>query len=568
MSQPDPHNVSLEALIRPAATVMDIDRLGSMHQSRLSFMRSLVRRVMQQQWSIDYSQFDLDQNGYGTAIFRIQAQHDLYNLVIFSNYLADEDRNDRVIADQWDLTFALCLGEVSQAQVEEMRDNVPKQEEGRMHANMLVLSRANRSSRNFEYVVSCLAQGQQPDAEQLTKVGYLYRTTAVYGSGKFGLADWNKVKKGCPDFSRPFSAEMFTCYLLRQFSIDQVEHLAQTRSPDTFQAMSDEIKRYFGIGNSTGLGMAPYLIKHPLLISRWLRQRETALAEVVATGEINDARIDHLIALVNKVRQHFRETFVPDELQIQRNTVLKSDLKDLGEWLVDKRHIDSWESLLEYIDEHYHIETQELLRSLLLELYPELVNEYEDKLVVSEEYLLDASMPVTQFIELLEAHYDWALSIDFNQPDADAVFWYRSEEKMEPRLGQRTIDPGDDKAIRVTIARDIRHCYDALREYQQGSSTTLVAEFLLVHPEYKGIIKRAQTMANDVYGEIRANLSDKGMLPMNLLRCKLSFFGVSKFDPKSKLWVRNTMFQGAPTVADIGNEFFDDWSFPIAPTSV
>ena len=71
-------------------------------------------------------------------------------------------------------------------------------------------------------------------------------------------------------------------------------------------------------------------------------------------------------------------------------------------------------------------------------------------------------------------------------------------------------------------------------------------------------------MAQECYGEIRANLADIDMLPMDLLRCKLSFFGVSKFDPKSKLWVRNTMFQGAPSVADIGKPFKDDWCFPVA----
>jgi hypothetical protein len=45
----------------------------------------------------------------------------------------------------------------------------------------------------------------------------------------------------------------------------------------------------------------------------------------------------------------------------------------------------------------------------------------------------------------------------------------------------------------------------------------------------------------------------------------LSFFGVSKFDPKSRLWVRNTMFQGAPLVDDIGTDFADDWYFPVMP---
>ena len=73
-----------------------------------------------------------------------------------------------------------------------------------------------------------------------------------------------------------------------------------------------------------------------------------------------------------------------------------------------------------------------------------------------------------------------------------------------------------------------------------------VADFLFRHPEDRGIVRRIQTMAATRYGEIRANLLDRDVLPMHLLRCKLSFFGVSKFDPRSRLWVRNTMFQGLP----------------------
>ena len=51
-------------------------------------------------------------------------------------------------------------------------------------------------------------------------------------------------------------------------------------------------------------------------------------------------------------------------------------------------------------------------------------------------------------------------------------------------------------------------------------------------------------------------------MPIHLLRCKLSFFGVGKFDPKSRLWVRNTMFQGAPIIDDIEDIYEDDWFFP------
>jgi len=59
--------------------------------------------------------------------------------------------------------MALVEGKVDQEYIEKLRENVPKQEAGRVDARVFVLSRANRSARNFDYVVNQLAAGEQPD---------------------------------------------------------------------------------------------------------------------------------------------------------------------------------------------------------------------------------------------------------------------------------------------------------------------------------------------------------------------------------------------------------------------
>ena len=82
---------------------------------------------------------------------------------------------------------------VSDADIERLAGNVPRQEAGRCSAAELVMSRANRSVRLFDHVVACLAEGKQPAAADLDAVGYLMRTTAVYGNGKFGLADRERI---------------------------------------------------------------------------------------------------------------------------------------------------------------------------------------------------------------------------------------------------------------------------------------------------------------------------------------------------------------------------------------
>ena len=557
--------------MRPASKVMQLDRLGSLHQSRLSFMRTLVRRMVAENWQISAPVFDLDEQGFGKVVYQIQARYGVFSFVVFSHYLDPECRNDRVIADQWDLTMALCEGTIDSDQLSFLQNNVPKQEAGRVDSRVLVLSRANRSARTFDYVVDELSNGRQPNVDVIAEVGYLYRTTAAYGSGKLGMADWEKVWTKHRDFARPFAAEMFTCYLLRHFSIKQAEFLASKRDPRSAVEIEEDLKRYIGIGNSTGLGMAPFLINHPLLINQWIEMRETALARVVKQSElgITAGIVDQLAESVSRVLKHLSEIITEDERQSRVNTEVGEELKMLRLWLVDQRsdlvNYLSWEALTQFAEDNWHVETQEVINTLLIELYPELVDDLEERMWVDESYEIVPEMSVADFIILIETKYDWALSIDFSKHEALGVFWYRSEEKMEPRLGHTGVDIGMDKEMPLGIARRVRDCYDQLCQYDNDNSGKNIAHFIVKNPTYNGIVARIQTMSKSFYGEIRENLVHKDVLPINLLRCKLSFFGVSKFDPRSRLWVRNTMFQGAPLVDDFGKPFSDNWHFPIKP---
>ena len=109
-------------------------------------------------------------------------------------------------------------GVPSENDIERLSKEVPKQEVGRLSYKELTLSRANKSVRLFNHVVECLSNGEQPDINILSKVGYLYRTTAVYGSGKFGLADRFRIKNR-DEILGPFRLEMMLVYLVRQFTV-------------------------------------------------------------------------------------------------------------------------------------------------------------------------------------------------------------------------------------------------------------------------------------------------------------------------------------------------------------
>ena len=227
-----------------SVNIMSLHRMGSRYPSRLSFSRSMLRTMIKEQWNIRRVKFDLNSQGYGNAIYEIDTPKKTYSLICFSQYIDDRARSDRVIANTWDTAYALVIGKISNDYVERLEKNIPLQESGRNTSKELVLSRANKSVRLFEKVVECLANGLQPEIEEINSVGYLLRTTAVYGSGKFGLADFERVKT-ITHFNQPFRAEMLSLYIIREFSIQLVEHIAYHRDPSKAVKLKKEIRKYF-----------------------------------------------------------------------------------------------------------------------------------------------------------------------------------------------------------------------------------------------------------------------------------------------------------------------------------
>ncbi|NNG63950.1 hypothetical protein HKD51_20480, partial [Pseudomonas fragi] len=215
--------------LRPPSRVMKAARLGAFHQSRLSFMRQLLRRLKREQWQFQRTVWSIDGQGVGRAVYVARGPERAYSLVAFAHDLDPALRSDRVIATAWDATFALFDGVPDEVELQRLQANVPKQEAGRVSSRELCMARANRSVRLFDHVLQELAAGRQPDCAFVEQVGYLMRTTAVYGSGKFGAADRESVAAR-PELSAPFQAEMLTVFLIRAFSVDLVEHLAQVQA--------------------------------------------------------------------------------------------------------------------------------------------------------------------------------------------------------------------------------------------------------------------------------------------------------------------------------------------------
>ncbi len=431
-------------LKRSPDVVMKLNRMGSFFQTRLSFLRVLLRRLKQEHWSFKVNQWQIDDDGFGHAVYTVYGPEHSYSLVAFSQNLPSSERSDRVIATAWDMTFALFDGVPDQADIERLRNNVPRQEAGRVSANELSLSRANKSVRLWDHVVDRLAAGQQPDEALINDTGYLVRTTAVYGSGKFGAADRQAICQR-RELKGPFQLEMLAVWLIRSFAIDLAEFIASKRGGDKAVTLTAELRRHLGVGNSTGLGMAPFLINHPVLLDHWISAREEAFARVRALASASEAEIARFNLGLRRFKNTLSEWHSQHPLQQQRLQQLKRDVQRLDDFLASEvlRQAAPWQRLVAWSEDQLTVEAQELVLSLILEPYPQIVDELAASMDADEdaEFAIDGSMTAGELLALLQQNYAWAFACDFSDKASRARFWYSSEEKLEPRVGERYEEP-------------------------------------------------------------------------------------------------------------------------------
>jgi hypothetical protein len=539
--------VTVEMRLRDPDTVMSLARMGSAHPTRLSFLRTLLRRMRTERWRFDRPLWDIDEHGVGCAVYRAIGPLNTYSLVAFAHDLPDDMRSDRVIATAWDATFTLFDGTPSDDDLKRLAANVPLQEAGRISPSELSLSRANRSVRLFDHVVERLAEGIQPDRELLDATGYLMRTTAVYGSGKFGAADRSAIADR-PELKAPFQAEMLSVWLTRGFTVDLVEHLARVRGGTRAVALDPEARRRLGVGNSTGLGMAPFLVRHPVLLNNWMSAREEALARVRGLKRAGETQLAQFQAALDDARDNAAAWRSEHPLQMERLAQLRAGLSEISAHVArgwDRTGAWPWDALWRWGQEKLSTEAQEALLSLLLEPHGAEVDALAEGMDADEEahFAIDGGMPVGALKDIVQRRYGWALDIDFEAPANLARFWYVSEEKLEPRLGERFEEPGAEREQPLDIARQASALWHSLGGEPDD---TPVARFLASHPEHRTFVRRVHISADMPYAEIRDNLISENLLPIDLLRCKLAFFGATRFDPRSDRWLRISLFQGAP----------------------
>ena len=546
--------------LRDPNTIMKLSRLGSFHQSKLSFLRSFLSEF--KDWDYNRDLFNLDKDGYGEAIYSFKKKDRVYSLVCFANKIEDEERSDRVIATKWDAAFTLYDGVPSEDDIRRLKNEVPKQEIGRLTFKELTLSRANKSVRVFNHVVKNLSEGKQPDLDLLSKVGYLYRTTAVYGSGKFGLADRFRIKNR-EEINGPFRLEMMLVYLVRQFTFDQVNHVAHNINPKTAIKLDSQICKNLGIGNSTGLGMAPFIVNHPTLLNNWILSRETALKKIREIQIVKDQDSELFKDCLKKSLKNITSWNTDSEYQQNKIKLLLRDVKKFINHVENDFDFQSefpFNQLYLWLEQNSCEECIEYVVSIMMEPYNDITEPLVSNMSSEEEkyFNIPTNRTVQELLEIIKTRYPNILDINFDQKENHQNFWFISKNKEEPRMADRFEEHGSELEQPLAIARDIKKLYEKLLSLKNDTIT--IAQFLSFNSDLRHVVRRAFIIEKFPYSEIQDNTIGKSIVPIDMLRLKLSFFGALKFDPRSDKWLRICMFQGAPLPNELKN-YDEQWVY-------
>jgi len=195
----------------------------------------------------------------------------------------------------------------------------------------------------------------------------------------------------------------------------------------------------------------------------------------------------------------------------------------------------------------------------MLEPYSEIVQPLIKEMSSDEDkyFNIPTDRRVDELRLILEKKYPNILAIKFEKKENYKKFWFISKNKEEPRLADRFEEEGSDLEQPLAIARDIKELYQKLLV---SKNNLTIDQFLIENSNLRHVVRRAFIIEKFPYSEIQDNTISEKIVPIDMLRLKLSFFGALKFDPRSDKWLRICMFQGAPLPHELKN-YDEQWVY-------
>jgi hypothetical protein len=551
----------IEREMRSPAAVMTPKALSAVKCSDLSFSRILIRQMARERWQIGTPDIEVDHDGNGHLIYRINARERSFTLVVRANWDGAEKAGRRMDTTA-DLIASLMIGAPDRERiaVEIASMSVPFWG-GRTDDGSYGFTGANRSQRLFDYVVEELSQGRQPEAQKLAEGGgYIIRNAGFYGNGRAGAANWAAIGPDHP-FATPYAIDLFLMYMWRQVGLDYADAVASARNPGAAR-LSRNVRRYIGVGNSSGLGMTVALVRWPQWIGTWCLSREVAIAycKLLPTEGVT-ARRPLLRSKLDRAIDYYEEVAGPEHILPSHQKIVEG-LRRLKQRLTG-HDIADWAGLCAWTEANVDSDTLEQLHSLLIDIHPEVTDFLEGLLprAMQRRRQVMPGLTLGDLRRALDEQYGWALHIDRSTPEGNWHFWYHSEEAGEQRRGERHIDAGSEFETFVDVVGPIQSLAKALQSVHLDDAIS-VGRFLLNHPEFAYIVSRIGLALDEPYGEIQGNLVHKDFLPVHVIRFFLSVLGFESGSPRSVAWVRGVLLQGAPLPDEIGHGQTGEWSMP------
>ena len=201
----------------------------------------------------------------------------------------------------------------------------------------------------------------------------------------------------------------------------------------------------------------------------------------------------------------------------------------------------------------------EYIVSIMMEPYNEIIDPLIKKMSSEEDeyFNIPTDRTVEELKSIIEKKYPNILTINFDKKKNYKKFWFISKNKEEPRLADRFEEQGSNLEQPLAIARDIKKLYNKLLDVNINST---IDKFLIDNSNLRHVVRRAFIIEKFPYSEIQDNTISESVVPIDMLRLKLSFFGALKFDPRSDKWLRICMFQGAPLPNELKN-FDEQWVY-------
>lgn len=557
---------------RPPEIMMGTARARAVVPDALSFPRAAMRELVRGRFQVEKLRFELDADGRGEILYRLTGGGRVFHFFLVSDLLPEDRKTDRNFAASWDAMGVLCQGDWTPEREALLRREVPKQRAGFADYDTLIYARGNRSARIFNHVVDSLAQGRQPDLDELAPVGYILRTTAFIGNGQLGTLALDGYDADHP-LRRPYHAQFCSGFMLREYVFDLVDHLALIRNPKAVR-LAPEYRRFLGLGNSAATGLAAYATNHPHQMNGWSVVHEDALVKAmhrmpVLSGEVA-TRFEALLA---KAARHFMEGARPDDGVFASPQDTSVELRRIQEAMQtpsvaeysgsDEKSI-SLERLVQWARANVHAEACEVLHSLILELHPDIAEAAVDSFRVCEDTMAHPEMTAGELLCLIEKDFDWVIAgNEGDSAEEPAYFWYRSNAApRDVRRGLRRRLAHLEFETNMDFPLQLRQAWQLLRAVPPDRP---VANVLCERPDLRHAIARVQSQMGAQYCDLRQPWLSARYTPFEATRFVLAFYGMEKFEAAFPKSVRGTFMQGAPIAEDVAAGQDGRWPYTLKP---